>query len=353
MEASPHGPVGPAGPMENEGPRRMPDPSLIMQLALAYRSSMVLFTASELNVFTALAGGPKTAAEIAAGCGAQTEPVRLLLNGCTDAGLLVREGDRYKNTPVADAFLVVGRPAYIGHGMKYAEDLYEPWGRLAELMRTNAPVMKPETLLGEDPEKTRAFVYAMHERARGIGAVLPHGVDLTGRKRLLDVGGGPGTYSIALVQNTPGLHSTVLDLPGVLAISKEIIASHGCGDRIDTTPGDYLKTPFGAGYDVVLLSGMMHRETPENCQLLLRKAFAALDPGGLVIVSDVFFDDDSRTVPPFATHFALSMMLTAVDGTTHAKTGMAAWMTAAGFTHVEIRNLPKPNPHSLVVGTKA
>lgn len=345
MEASSKGAVA-------NGPR-MPDPSLIMQLALAYRSSMVLFAASELNIFTLLSSEPKTATELADAAGGHGEPVRLLLNGCVDAGLLVREGDRYRNTPVADAFLVQGRPAYIGHGLKYAEDLYPVWGRLAELTRTNAPVMEPASMLGGDPEKTRAFVLAMHERARGIGAVLPHGVDLTGRKKLLDVGGGPGTYSISLVRHTPGLQSTVLDLPGVLAIAREIIADNGCADRIATMPGDYLTTPFGEGYDVVLLSGMMHRETPDNCRLLLRKAFAALDAGGLVIVSDVFFDDDERTAPPFATHFALSMMLTAEHGTTHAKTQMAAWMSEAGFGHVEIRNLPKPNPHSLVVGTKA
>ena len=345
MEAPPKGEVA-------RGDARMPDPSLIMQLALAYRASMVLFAASELRVFTALAQQPKTAAEVAQGAGAQHEPVRLLLNGCVDAGLLVRDGEKYSNTPVADAFLVEGRPAYIGHGLKYAEDLYPVWGRLGELMRSNAPVMEPESLLGGDPEKTRAFVLAMHERARGISAVLPHGVDLSGRTRLLDVGGGPGTYSIALVRKTPGLRSTVLDLPGVLAIAREIIADNGCADRIDTIPGNYLTTAFGEGYDVVLLSGMMHRETPDNCRLLLRKSFAALDRRGLVIVSDVFFDDDERTRPPFATHFALSMMLTAEHGTTHAKPQMAAWMSEAGFTDVEIRNLPKPNPHSLVVGTK-
>lgn len=332
---------------------RMPDPSLIMQLALAYRSSMVLFAASELNVFTLLATQPKTASDIAQAAGGQLEPVRLLLNGCVDAGLITRDDDRYQNTPVADAFLVEGRPAYIGHGLKYAEDLYPAWGRLSDLMRTNAPVMEPDILLGGDPEKTRAFVLAMHERARGIGAVLPHGVDLTGRTRLLDIGGGPGTYSISLVRKTSGLRSTVLDLPAVLAIAKEIIADNGCSDRIDTKPGNYLTTPFGEGYDVALLSGMMHRETAENCRLLLSKSFAALDPGGLVIVSDVFFDDDQRTRPPFATQFALSMMLTAVHGTTHAKTEMAAWISAAGFEQVEIRNLPRPNPHSLVVGTKA
>ena len=330
----------------------LPDPSLIMRLALAYRSSMVLFAASELDVFSHLASGPKSADEVARACAAQPEATRLLLDACVADGLLAREGANYRNSDVANAFLVKGQPAYIGNGMKYAEDLYPAWGQLAQYVRSGTPVMPPEEILGSDPEKTRAFIYAMHERARGIGSVLPSGISLAGRKRLLDVGGGPGTYSISLVKSAPGLQSTILDLPAVLEISKEIVAANGCSDRIDTRPGNYLTSDFGSGYDAVLLSGMMHREKAESCQLLLRKAFAALDAGGIVIVSDVFFDDEARTEPPFATFFALSMALTAEHGTTHSKLHMARWMTEAGFGDIEIRDLPKPNPHRLVIGQK-
>jgi hypothetical protein len=323
-----------------------------MQVALAHRSSAVLFAATELDVFSKLSAGPMTAAEVAAACGAKPEPTRFVLDACVTAGMIEREGEKYKNSPTSEFFLVRGKGPYIGDGLKYAEDLYPAWGRVAELMRTGKPVMPPETILGDDPEKTRAFVLAMHERAKGIGAVLPHGADLTGRKHLIDIGGGPGTYSVGLVRQTPGLRSTILDRPGVLAVTKELVAEQGFSDRVSLRPADYLKDDFGTGYDVALLSGMMHRETPESCQLLLRKAFAALDPGGLVMVSDVFFDDDSKTSPPFATFFAINMMLTAEHGTCHARTELAAWMKAAGFVNVEIKPLPPPNPHTLLFGTK-
>jgi hypothetical protein len=91
---------------------------------------------------------------------------------------------------VVDAFLVPGRPAYSANGLKYAEDLYPAWGRLTDLVRTGRPPMTPETILGDDKAKTRAFVLAMHERAHGIGSILPHLPDLTGRRRLIDVGEG-------------------------------------------------------------------------------------------------------------------------------------------------------------------
>jgi predicted O-methyltransferase YrrM len=332
---------------------RLPSPALLMQLALAHRSSAVLFAAVSLDVFTALSEGPKTADEVASRSGAQPEPLRLLLEACVAEGLLKAEGHRFANTEVSDAFLVRGRPAFSAHGLKYAEDLYPAWGNLASLVKSGTPPMPPETILGADKERTRVFVYAMHERARGIGSVLPHMVSLAGRTHLLDVGGGPATYSISLLQQNPGLRSTVLDVPGVLEVTREIVAASGYGDRIELVPGNYLETPFGSGFDVVLLSGMMHRETPASCALLLRKAFAALQPGGLVIVSDVFFDDDTKRTPPFAVYFALNMMLTSAEGSAHARTEMARWMEAEGFQQVEIRDLPKPNPHTLVTGTKA
>ena len=331
---------------------RPPNPALLMQLALAYRSSAVLFAAAELDVFTTLANGPLGAGDVAARCGAQTEPMRLLLEACAAEGLLSRENGGYRNTPVVDAFLVKGRPAYSANGFKYAEDLYPAWGDLASLVRSGRPPMPPETILGDDKDKTRAFVYAMHERARGIGSVLPHLIDVKGRRRLLDVGGGPGTYSVCMVEQTPGLTATVLDVPGVLDVTRELVDASGYADRVTLMPGDYLKTPFGSGYDLALLSGMMHRETPDSCRLLLRKAHAALDPGGLVIVSDVFFDDDSKTTPPFAVYFALNMMLTSAEGSAHARTEMARWMGEVGFVDVQTNELPKPNPHTLVLGTK-
>lgn len=331
---------------------RLPNPALIMRLALAYRSSMVLFAAAELDLFTPLAEAPMTSSQLAERTGLEPEPLRMLLDACSAEGLLTREGNTFANTAVVDAFLVQGRPAYIAHGLKFAEDLYPAWGRLAELVRTGAPTMEPESILGDDKEKTRAFVLAMHERARGMSAVLPHGVDFAGRRRLLDVGGGPATYSIALVRQTPGLTSTVLDRPGVLEVTREIVDSHGCADRIQLTPGDYLTSPFGSGFDAVLLSGMMHRETPDTCRMLLRKSFDALEPGGLIVVSDVFFETDDKNGPPFATYFALNMMMMCEDGSAHAMTEMAAWLSQAGFGKVETRPLPAPNPHTLVVGIK-
>jgi 2-polyprenyl-3-methyl-5-hydroxy-6-metoxy-1,4-benzoquinol methylase len=332
----------------------VPNPGLLMQVATAHRASVALFTAADLDVFTALADGPKSASDVARHVGiTHVESLRLVLEMCVQAALLERDDaglDTYRNTPTTDTFLVRGRPSYIGAGLQYAADLYPAWGRLTDLVRTGRAPLVPETILGDDPEKTRHFVLAMHQRAQGIGTVLPAVVNLAGCSRLLDVGGGPGTYSMKLIAATPGLQSTILDLPGVLAVTRGIVDQEGFGNRIHLRPGNYLTSDFGSGYDAVLLSGMMHRETAADCQLLLRKAAAALNPGGRIVVSDVFFDDARKTTPPFAVQFALHMMLTSDHGSAHAKTEMADWMRQVGCREVDVRPLPPPNPHTVLFG---
>jgi predicted O-methyltransferase YrrM len=330
---------------------RVPSPALLMQLGLAYRSSAVLFAAVNLDVFSRLQSGPRTVDELAAACEAHPRAMRLLLSACAVEGLLAVDGDKYANTPLAAAYLARTSPAFSANGFKYAENLYPAWGRLTDLLRDGRPPMPASVMLGEDKAVTRAFVMAMHERARGIGSILPY-LEMSGRHHLLDIGGGPGTYSVAMVEKNPGLRATVLDVPGVLEVARELVDASGFADRVTLRPGDYLKSDFGSGYDAALLSGMMHRESPDNCRLLLRKTFDALQPGGLVIVSDVFFDDESKQAPPFTVYFAINMMLTSDEGSAHAKTEMAEWMRAAGFTRVEIRDLPKPNPHALVMAFK-
>lgn len=328
-----------------------PDPTALVRLSTAYWDSQTLLTANRLRVFDLLTDGPRSADEIAAALKLDPRAATLFLRACAGLGLLQEQEGRFDNSPAAATFLVSQSPAYLGGAMRYSDQLYGTWGQLEQALRSGRPAMPAETYLGDDQEKTRTFVHSMHGRALGIARALVEILDLGGRRNLLDVGGGPGTYSILLTGKFPGLRSEVLELPGVAAVAREIVAAAGAADRVTLRDGDYHTADFGSGRDAVLMSGMFHRETARTCQELIQRAWQCLEPGGLLAVSDVF-TDEGGTQPGFAAMFGLNMMLTAPDGGVHADADVRRWMGDCGFVELRTTPLPPPMPHRVVTGIK-
>jgi hypothetical protein len=320
-------------------------------LSTAYWDSQTLLTANRLGLFALLAGDARTLQEIADELGLQPRAAGLLLNACIALELLEEDGGRYTNSALSEAFLAPGQQAYLGDAIRYSDDLYETWGKLEQALRSGSPPMPARKYTGEDAQQTRNFVYGMHNRALGIGSIMADLIDLSGRSRMIDVGGGPGTYSALFAQRNAQLHSRVLDLPGVLEISTQIIASMGVADRVTTRALNYLQDDFPPGNDVVLISGVFHRETAQTCRDLIRRANLALDTGGMLIVSDVFTDAGGKG-PLFATLFGLNMMLTAPDGGVHADADVASWMEQQQFGDIDKLDFPPPMPHRIVCGIK-
>jgi len=332
--------------------RTMPDPSSIVRLSTAYWESQALLTANRLRVFDTLSEGGKSAEDVARALSLDPRGTNLLLRACVALGLLGENAGVFENTAVATTFLVSRSPAFMGNVIRYSDQLYDTWGKLEQSLRSGQPALPAETYLGNDPSRTRQFVLAMHERALGIARTLVGMIDLSGRRALLDVGGGPGTYSVLLTQRFPGLTAEVLELPGVAAVARELIAQAGASDRVTVRDGDYHVAPFGSGKDVVLMSGMFHRENAATCRSLIARAAECLVPGGLLIVSDVFTDSD-HTGPTFATMFGLNMMLTAPEGGVHADTDVQGWMAQCGLGETRVAPLPPPMPHRVVLGMKS
>lgn len=327
------------------------DPSSIVRLSTAYWESQTLLTANRLRLFDFLADGARTADDVAAGLRLDPRSTVLLLRACVGLDFLTERDGRFENAPVAATFLVSRSPAFMGNVIRYSDQLYGAWGRLEDAVRSGQPAVPAQTYLGDDPARTRAFVMAMHERALGIARALVGILDLQGRRALLDVGGGPGTYSVLLTERYPGLSAEVLELPGVAAVARELVAAAGASDRVRLRDGDYHSADFGSGKDVVLMSGMFHRESETSCRDLIARAARSLDLGGLLVISDVFTDPDGAH-PTFAAMFGLNMMLTAPDGGVHADAAVRQWMSDCGFQELRVQPLPPPMPHRVVVGVK-
>jgi SAM-dependent methyltransferase len=326
-------------------------PAAVVDMASAYYASATLFAAVESGIFACLAAEPATSETAAARLGLDPRGVRLLLDACTALGLLVKDGGRYTNSPAAASCLVPGAPSDLTRAIQYNRDVYAAWGRLPELVRTGRPVEAPALHLGDDPERTRRFVLAMHGRAMGIGRAVVPLLPLANCRRLLDLAGGPGTYAVLMAQANPGLSCTVVDLPGVVAVARELVAQAGLAGRVELVPGDYHTAVFPSGYDVVTIFGALHQESPDAIRDILRRAHAALVPDGRIFILDLM-TDDTHAEPVFSALFAVNMALTTDDGWVFADTELAGWLTEAGFADCCVRPVPPPMPHWLMAARK-
>jgi SAM-dependent methyltransferase len=321
-----------------------PDSARIVRMASAFQESSLLFAASDLGIFQALSEGEATAATLASRLSLSPRGAGLLLDACVAAALLTKQGEQYRNSPDAAAFLIPGRPGDLSGALRYNRDVYAAWGRVAEFARTGTPVESPALHLGSDPARTRAFAMSMHGKTMAMApGVLPL-IDVTGRRQLLDVGGGPGTFSTLLAKANPDLRCTVLELPPIAAIATELIAGQGLSDRVTTLPGDYHTTPFPEGNDVVLLFGMLHQEPVNVIRDLLQRAYASLNPSGVVYIMDMM-TDETHTKPPFSAMFAVNMALTKEHGWVFSDRELDEWIRDAGFVNFSVQPLPPPMPH--------
>ena len=326
----------------------------IIDLASAYYGSAVLFAALETGLFTHIAQAqrPLSVAELAACAKLDPRGARLLLDACVAAGLLRKSGETYENTAAGKQALVTGGAHDVTKAIRYNQDVYAAWGRLATFARSGQPVEPPAHHLGDDPERTRRFVLAMHGRALGIGRMVVPMIDLSGCTRLLDLAGGPGTYAVLLAQAHPALQCVTVDLPAVSAVAAELVAAAGMTEHVTCRAGDYHTDLYEeAAFDAVTIFGALHQEAPEMIVSILTRACAALRPGGRLFVLDMM-TDATRTQPVFSALFALNMALTTDHGWVFSDAELHAWLQQAGFEACATRHVPPPMPHWLVTARK-
>ena len=327
----------------------------IVELASAFYGSSVLFAALEADVFTAIhrQAGPASLERLVAATGSDRRGLRLLLDACVAVGLLEKTDEGlYANTAAADLSLVSGAPHDLTRAVRYNRDVYPSWGKLAELVKTGRPVEAPEIHLGDDAERTRRFVLAMHGRALGIGRTVVPMLDLGGCRRLLDLAGGPGTYAVLLAQAHPELACVTVDLPAVSAVAAELVGRSGVAERVVCRAGDYHTDVYEeAAYDAVTIFGALHQESPQQIASILKRACAALRPGGRVFILDMM-TDATHTRPSFSALFAVNMALTTQNGWVFSDEELKGWLSEAGFEACATQTVPPPMPHWLVCAKK-
>ncbi|HTR83747.1 MAG TPA: methyltransferase [Reyranella sp.] len=325
------------------------DTTRLQKIAQAYWQSAALMSAVELEVFTAIAHGHDTLPALAKAIGISERNAERLATVLVAMELLELDGQRFTNAPDVQRFLVKDSDRYAGPWILFTKPRWQAFGELTERLRS--PV---ENKLGayvefgvEDARRYHAATYSI-----GIGAarLFSRSVNLTGRKLMLDLGGGSGAYSIVATETYPGLKAIVLDLPPVVVVADEYIASHKARDRVSTLAGDFTTTPFPKGIDVVVMASNLPQYEPDLIRLVVTKAFAALVPGGeMHLVGETLHDD--RKGPLSAALWGLNEAVQRSTGVAHTEAEVRGYLEAAGFTDVAVHPFV-PGVLSRVAGRK-
>lgn len=325
----------------------------LLEYLTAYQKPAIIMAAHRLGVFKALAGGPATLAELSEQVGAPRRSLGILVRACVALELLELEEDRYANGELVSRLLVPGRPGYIGRLVDKEYLFYQAWGNLADSVRMDQPALAPLPVrLRADPEPTRNFLEALDDIATLYGGAFMGTLALEGHETVLDVGGGVGSYAVALAKAHSDLKVTILELPTVVPWARDFIAQAGLAGRIDVVPLDFMAGPFPEGHDVVLFSNIFHDNPPTVNQGLLAKAYAALPAGGTVVAHEFLLDPD-RVEPVASAVFAVMMLVENAGGNVYTAGEIEAWMETAGFEERTTRRFPDPSPMGLVRGRKA
>jgi (2Fe-2S) ferredoxin/precorrin-6B methylase 2 len=314
-------------------------PHEFQQQVQGFRESRIILTAIELDVFSHVGGGA-SAVQAAERIGSAPRSTEMLLNALAAIGLLEKDAGVFRNTPLAARYLAADSPDDSRQSLRHTVNLWDRWSTLTDSVRAGTRVA-PSVTRGQDDDARRAFIGAMHKNASGRAGQVVAAVGTAGVRRLLDVGGGSGAYSIAFVRAEPGLTATVFDLPEVLPLTEEYVARAGVADRVRFTPGDMHEDDFGAGYDMVLLSAICHMNSPQENRKLFAKCRDALASGGRIVVQDFILERD-KTAPRTGALFAINMLVATEAGSAYSEDEYVADLKAAGFRNPKHVRLPGP-----------
>jgi predicted O-methyltransferase YrrM/DNA-binding CsgD family transcriptional regulator len=314
----------------------------------AFQQSRVILTALELDLFTAIGDGA-TAADIAARIQADPRATEMLLHALASLQLVSKHGGVFHNLPAAARHFSAASPHNARPALMHTAALWKNWSTLTEAVRAGTSVIHQE-MAERSGDWTQAFIAAMHRNATERAASLVAAVGVEGVRRLLDVGGGSGAYSIAFAAANPELQAYILDLAAVVPLAQRHIEQAGLTARVHTRTGDLRTDHLGEGYDLVLVSAICHMlDEKENARLIAR-CYDALAAGGRLAIQEFILEPD-KCGPPSAALFSLNMLVGTRAGASYSEPEYTAWMQSAGFT--AIRRVRMPGPAGLIIGTRS
>jgi 2-polyprenyl-3-methyl-5-hydroxy-6-metoxy-1,4-benzoquinol methylase len=335
--------------MSNQENETITSASQLRAAVYGFRRSRIILTAFELDIFSRLGGktlGPEQLAKI---IGADARAIDRLLNALCALGLVRKTKGRFANMKIARDLLAAGSPHFLA-GLAHTASQWQSWHTLSAAVRRGGTVCERKAGGSGDEKRLPGFIAAMHERATPQAPEIVTLLDLAKVNRCLDIGSGSGAYAMALARAKKSISVTAFDLPDVLPLTRQYVARAGLLSRFDFLAGDFHRGGWGKGYDLVLLSAIVHMNSPAENRRLIARAAASLNPGGQLVIQD-FIMDPGRTKPATGAFFALNMLVATKAGDTFTAKELGGWMRDAGLKKLVQRKTPFDA--SLLIGRKA
>ena len=321
-------------------------PDSIFQVASGFMASKHLFVANEVGLFQRLAEGPSTLDGLSDRIGIPQRTIRILADAMVALGFVERQGDHYRNGPVAATFLSGSTPTDLRPFLRFWNHIsYPAWIQLETSVRTG------DGAVGHLSEELgKIFSEGVEAITAGAAEALATTYNFSQHQRVLDLGGGTGSFLLAVLRHHAGLQTTLFEVPAVAALARKRIVNTPLEERVQVVEGDFFTDPIPDGHDAILLANVIHLFSPEHNLALLRRIRERVPDGARLLLVD-FWTDPTHTQPTFAALLAGEFQIVTGEGAAYSEEELCGWLQERGWQAME--RLPLAGPASLIIAKTA
>jgi hypothetical protein len=323
--------------MGTDEPQARPDTVRLQRISKAFWESAALMSAVELKVFTAIANGSNSIDALARAIDIEPVNAERLLTALAAMTLIERKGERFENAADVERFLVEGKPTYAGPWMLFGKPRWEGWGKLTEHLQVREDDQRRLGMYDETFTVERAREYHQATYSIGMGAArrFHRQVDLGGRQKIMDLGGGSGCYCIVAANKYPEIRAEVLDLPPVVVVTREYIEENGVADQVSASACDFTQDALPADADVAIMASNLPQYSRAIIAEVVQRVHDALQPGGeFHLIGETINADGTGPLAPAL--WGLSEAVSRSTGLAHSDADCAGYLEQAGFKNVSV-----------------
>jgi SAM-dependent methyltransferase len=310
-----------------------PKPDIFYQIKNQTWAAAAMLAGMELDLFSPLGSGPLTAQKLAAKLQVNGEKLSPLLYALVIAGLLTEQDGVFSNTAETDAYMVRGKPGFLG-------DTYKIWSRnlqaslkTAETIQTGLAQAKYDWK-NMPKEELKSLHEGMASGSDEYAEWLSSTFDFSQCRSFLDAGGGSGAVAIEMTKIHPQMKATVVDLPEVTPITEEFVLEAGAADKVNVLSADLAADPIPGEYDAALLGAVIQTISAEEARKVIRNIGSVMKSGGWLYITGSGILEDSRLSPRTAVDMNLVFINVYDHGQSFTEAEHREWLGEAGFDEI-------------------